>query len=364
VTSSATQHKPLLEPSSSKWISWILIPIAILLANLFFLKETQYTLQMYVVWSLIGIVYGWMIWRVNGQWLMYIRRRYADIKQTRRRVIITFAGYTIITGSLQAALIWLTHLTNLDSIPITEQAYRKLIIANLVWVLIVGTIYEVIYYLQKYRQALQEAEALKKVSLQRQYDRLKSQVNPHFLFNSLNSLSALIAEDRQRACTFLDELASVYRYLLQASQRPIVSLTDEMAFLSAFRYLLDTRFGEALRWQLLINPSLLECWLPPLTLQTLIENALRHNQLLADQPLTIYIYTTNDGHLEVSNRIQRKKLTVPTQLGGLALLATRFDSLGLPRPVIEDDGYQFIVRVPLTKTQQLTETILAENRAE
>ncbi|WP_338871947.1 histidine kinase [Spirosoma sp. SC4-14] len=364
MTSWPAQHTPPPEQSNSNWVRWIFIPFAVLLANLVFLKETQYNAQMYIVWSLVGIVYGWIIWRVNRQWMLYVRRRYAYIKQTRLRVITTFAGYTVITGSLQAALIWLGHLTHLNNAPVTEQAYRKLIIVNLIWVVIVGTIYEVVYYLHKYRQALQEAEALKKAGLQRQYDRLKSQVNPHFLFNCLNSLSALIAEDRQRASAFLDELASVYRYMLQASQRPIVTLSDETAFLSAFCYLLDTRFGKTLRWQVWVDPSLLEYWLPPLTLQLLIENALRHNLLLVDQPLTICINTTSDGHLEVSNRIQRKKLKVPTQLGGLALLATRFDSLDLPRPVIEDDGHQFVVRVPLAKTQQSESNTTVTNRVE
>jgi hypothetical protein len=356
------QPKSLLEHPNDKWLRWIVIPLAVLLANLLFLKEGYYNLRLYVGWSLVGIGYASLMWHVTLQWLMYIRRRYSDIKQTRKRVFVTFGGYLLITASMQAMIVWLSGATGLSSIPATGEVYGKFIAVSLVWVLIVGTIYEVIYYLQKYREALQEAEALKKVGLQQQYDRLKNQVNPHFLFNSLNSLSALIAEDRTRACAFLDELSSVYRYLLQAGQRPIVTLCDEMTFFTAYRYLLDTRFGTTIHWDIRVDDQFSDRWLPPLTIQTLIENALRHNLLLPEQPLTIRILTTNDGNLEISNGIQRKKLTVSTQPGGLSMLATRFETLGLPRPIIEDDSHRFTVQIPLVRTSQTQENFVAETQ--
>ncbi|WP_248475932.1 histidine kinase [Spirosoma liriopis] len=350
-----------MERPNDKWLRRFAIPLAVLLANLLSLPEKEYDWQQYVIWSAVEIGYATLIWQVILYWLLYIRRRYSSINRTRRRVILTFGGYFVITASAQALIIGLSDVTGVSSIPINVYVYGKFITVGLVWVILVGTVYEVIYYVQKYREALQETEALKKVSIQQQYDRLKNQVNPHFLFNSLNSLSALITEDRDKASIFLDELSSVYRYLLQAGQRTVVTLQDELTFLTAYQHLLNTRFGNAIRWDIQVDKQFLDLSIPPLTLQTLIENALRHNLLLVEQPLTLRITVTDDGHLLVSNRLQRKKLTVATQQGGLSKLSSRFDDLGLPRPLIEDDGKQFTVCIPLVRLTQSQENVVTAN---
>ncbi|GAB3507774.1 histidine kinase [Spirosoma knui] len=328
------------------------MPLVILVVNLLFLADEHFTLARYLIWSGVGIAYGLLMWEISMRWLLYVRRRYTEIQQTRRRVLITFVGYLLITSSLQAFIIWFADITRANSIPITGAVYIKLIAVGFFSVLIMGAVFEIIYYFQKYREAVQESEAVKKIGLQNQYNTLKNQVNPHFLFNALNCLSALIAEDRRKAGMFLDELSTVYRYLLQAGQRPLVTIADEIAFLHAYRYLLDTRFGQALHWYIAVDDSFMNYSLPPLTFQTLVENALRHNSLLADEPLTLSITARRDGMLEVSNNIQRKKAAaLPHQPGGLAMLASRFKSLGLPSPIIEDNGEQFTVRLPLGQNQ-------------
>ncbi|MEZ0609095.1 sensor histidine kinase [Fibrella sp. WM1] len=350
-----------MERPNDVWLRAICIPLVILMTNLLYLEDSHYDLVAYAIWSAVGIGYALLMWEITMRWLLFVRRRYTSIGQTRRRVLITFGGYFVITSSLQALIIWLSDVTNVATIPITWTVYARLITVGLVCVLFVGTFYELTYYIQKYREAVQESEAIKKVGLQRQYDNLKNQVNPHFLFNSLNSLSALITEDRSRAGLFLDELSSVYRYLLQAGQRPLVTLDEELTFLQAYRYLLDTRFGDSLRWEINIGDQYLDQWLPPLSLQTLIENALRHNVLLPDQPLTLHLSTQADGSLVVGNSIQRKRAVVLTQQGGLSLLAVRFEALRLPKPLITDNGQQFVVRLPLARKEQVLETLSLTN---
>lgn len=350
-----------LERPNDIWLRAICIPLVILTANLLFANESQFNLTAYAVWSVVGIAYGLLMWEASMRWLLYVRRRYTTIGETRRRVVITFAGYFVITSSLQALIIWLSDITSLNSIPVTGAVYLKLIAVGFFSVLLMGAVFEFLYYIQKYREAIQESEAVKKAGLQSQYDSLKNQVNPHFLFNALNSLSALISEDRERAGLFLDELSSVYRYLLQAGQRPLVMLGEEITFLHAYRYLLDTRFGDALRWRIDIDARFMDRWLPPLTLQTLIENALRHNSLLPDQPLTIHLSTRDDGTLTVCNVIQRKRAAVLSPQGGLTILAARYESLGLPSPTITDDGRQFVVQLPLARKEQIYELVPAQN---
>ncbi|WP_420149695.1 sensor histidine kinase [Spirosoma sp.] len=338
---------------NDRWFRWISIPLLVLLANLFYLVEYEYDYRRYLGWALLGMAYVALMWEAVIWWLMFVRQRYARIQQTRLRVLVTFAGYLVLTTIFQMVFVWLTDVTNIALIPVNRQVYIVYLITGFICTLLVGSIYEVIYYLQKYREAVQETESVKKAGLQSQYDSLKNQVNPHFLFNSLTSLSALISEDRQKAGLFLDELASVYRYLLQAGQHPLVALGDEVAFLTSYRYLLDARFGGALRWDVAIDDRFINRLLPPLTLQNLLENAHRHNSLLPDSPLQLSIRTTHDGYLEVGNSIQRKKAAVFNRQGGLIQLAAHFDVLDLPPPVIRDDGHWFIIRLPLISKEQI-----------
>ncbi|WP_460916019.1 sensor histidine kinase [Spirosoma areae] len=341
-----------MERPNDRWLRAICIPLVILATNLLYLQDSQYDVVAYAIWSMVGIGYALFIWEVALRWLLYVRRRYTSMRQTRRRVLITFMGYFVITASLQSLLIWLSDRLQVASIPIDWTVYARLITIGFTSVLLMGSIFEVIYYLHKYREAVQESEAIKKAGLQRQFDSLKNQVNPHFLFNSLNSLSALIAEDRQKAGLFLDELSSVYRYLLQAGQRPLVSVAEEMAFMNAYRYLLDTRFGKALQWEINVDDQLMDYGLPPLSLQTLIENALHHNSLLPDQPLEVCLSSGPDTLL-VCNAIQRRKTPIRVQPGGLATLSARFYALGLPKLIIEDDGKRFRVQLPLAPKERL-----------
>ncbi|MBO0935850.1 histidine kinase [Fibrella sp. HMF5335] len=325
-----------------------------LAANLLFLNELQYQLKAYLIWTVVGIAFALLLWEAIIRWLLYTRQRYAAIGQTGRRVLMTFIGYLVITALLESLFIGISNaLAGTNAGPVGIETYLKRIGVWFFGVLLTGAVFEFIYYMQKYREAIQESEAMKKAGLQSQYDSLKNQVNPHFLFNSLNSLSALISEDRGKAGIFLDELSSVYRYLLQAGQRPLVTLADEAAFLHAYRYLLDTRFGNALRWEISLDESFMGHWLPPLTVQTLVENALRLNMALPDRPLTLHITTQPAGTLTVCNSLQRKKVAVLAPQGGLTILAERYTSLGLAAPFIEDDGEQFTVRLPLTPKERI-----------
>lgn len=342
-----------MERPNDKWLRVIFIPIIILVINLVSWKEGNYDLWSFVFWTVINIGYALLMWELAIRWLLYVQGRFMGIEQTRKRVLTTFAGYFVIVASLQALMVWLAAITHTARMPVNATMYAKIIAIDFAFVMLVGTVYEVIYYLKKYREAIQESEAVKKAGLQSQYENLKSQVNPHFLFNALNSLSALISEDRDKAILFLDELSSVYRYLLQAGQRPLVSLAEEIKFLKAYRFLLDTRFGEGLQWGVDIDKRFLDYLLPPLALQTLIENTLRHNILLPESPLTLYIATHDDGSLVVVNNLQRKRAAVLSPQGGLTLLAARYEGLGLPTPLITDNGEQFVVRLTLARKEQV-----------
>lgn len=176
---------------------------------------------------------------------------------------------------------------------------------------------------------------------------LQAQVNPHFLFNSLNSLSALIDDDTRQASIFLDELSAVYRYLLRANDQVLTPLATELAFIQSYSHLLQTRHGNALRMVWQVDRPLLNRQLPPLTLQLLVENAVKHNVALPDQPLTIAILTDEHDQLQVRNNVQRKTVRVASNGVGLSNIWSKYRMLNQPLPTILEDDGQFVVTLPL-----------------
>ena len=202
-------------------------------------------------------------------------------------------------------------------------------------------------FFEKWRRMVNEAENLKKENLQSQLEGLKGQVNPHFLFNSLNSLSSLINEDPAQAEKFLDEMSKVYRYLLRSNEDGLTTLESEMMFIQSYFHMLKTRYGEALEMESQIDEHYLNYQLPPLTLQMLVENAVKHNIIMKDSPLKILIMTTNSSKLIVSNNLQRKDKQVLSNKIGLANIVKKYRLMKKEEINVRDDGKEFAVVIPL-----------------
>ncbi|MVM35056.1 sensor protein lytS [Spirosoma sp. HMF4905] len=202
-------------------------------------------------------------------------------------------------------------------------------------------------YRQRLEQAEREKEQLRVTNLQSQLDVLKQQVNPHFLFNALNSLSALIAEDPKQAEEFLDKLSGVYRYVLRANEQHLTTLEAELSFIDAYYHLLKTRYGDGLTLTVAVEASHRSSQLPPLTLQLLVENAVKHNVVSPKRPLSIQIISTSQTELIVSNTLQRKQTHVLSNGVGLTNIISKYQLMNLPIPVIDETKGQFIVSLPL-----------------
>ncbi len=142
---------------------------------------------------------------------------------------------------------------------------------------IVVGIYEGWYHLEQWKLLFVESEELKKTNLNSQYKFLKEQIHPHFLFNSLNTLTALIPTDASRAVQFVEEMSSVYRYLLQSNKNELTTFKEERTFLESYILLLRTRFEDALEIDVRVSPVFDQYLIPPFVLQLLIENAVKHN---------------------------------------------------------------------------------------
>jgi two-component system LytT family sensor kinase len=190
------------------------------------------------------------------------------------------------------------------------------------------------------------AANLEKEKSQVQFDNLRNQLNPHFLFNSLTSLDSLIQENPILARQFLQQLSKVFRYVLQSKEKGVVSLKTELDFIKHYVQLLQTRFGEALQVNFMIEKEDLEKQIAPVTLQILIENAIKHNIISQSKPLIINILT-NGKSLSLSNNLQRKKQVETSNGQGLKNLETLYHFLSHEALEIIEKNDSFIVKVPL-----------------
>lgn len=197
-----------------------------------------------------------------------------------------------------------------------------------------------------------ENEALKREALQSQYESLKNQLSPHFLFNSLTALQVLIHDSPDKAQNYVNSLSKALRYTLQSNDKQLVTLKEEMDFMDSYLFLIRMRYDSNLVVKNETEEKLLLHWLPPLTLQTLVENAIKHNEISKRRPLKIDIITTRHETLFVRNNIQ-KKFTEDTGTGiGLTNLSKQFVMLFGKDIIITADDEYFIVEIPLIKKSE------------
>jgi len=204
----------------------------------------------------------------------------------------------------------------------------------------------VVFYAIKYREKEREADQLKIETVEAQYMALRNQVNPHFLFNSLNVLANLVYKDAETAEDFLHKLADVYRYILQNEENSVVPLSAEMEFLDAYFYLLKIRFRNNIALEQQIPGPLLNRYLPPSTLQILVENAIKHNTISSDSPLRISIFPEGE-FLIVENSLQQSQNNDTSNGVGLSNIVKRYALLSDRQVAVNRSEKVFRVKIPL-----------------
>ena len=332
----------------SQWTYSLLVPWFVPLIS-YFLIGTPYiqrwqtflggTLFVWVLTTLAFITHDWAADAIG--------RFFPSMKQTLLRAFLTLLAFMALSGGFLSVYTWLFIRFRLFGSQLTYDTVSSVYLFDVVAIVGLVLIYEVFYLLEKWKESQLKKESLKKASLQGQLQSLKSQISPHFLFNSLNSLSSLIADEPQRAERFVDEMAKVYRYLLQTNDQELTPLSVELAFIQSYYHLLKTRHGPGLRVEVEIDPTYLGHQLPPLTLQMLVENAVKHNTILATKPLCITITTTPGGNLRVRNNLQRKTSRVESNHVGLTNIKARYGLLSQTELFIEETSEHFTITLPL-----------------
>ena len=206
----------------------------------------------------------------------------------------------------------------------------------------------IMYLNQTRRQMERRNDQLEAENLRTRYEALKNQVNPHFLFNTLSTLDAMVGVDSARAREYIQKFSSVFRYTLRNNDT--VSLADELAFVRDYAEMMQIRHGVGLRVEMAVDPGLMERWVVPMAVQGLVENAIKHNSFSESEPLVITVATTPDERLRVSNPFRPREYPEPGEGVGLANLAGRYRLDGR-EITIANQGGVFCVSIPLIPPQ-------------
>lgn len=210
-----------------------------------------------------------------------------------------------------------------------------------------------IQFLKRWKNAQLASEEFQKESIKAELNALKNHLDPHFLFNNLNILSSLISKDQKQSQAYLEKFAEVYRIILQSSSEELVELKQELSFISAYMYLLEIRFEDTIQLSMAIDKKDEALYLPPLTLQMLIENAIKHNTVSEIRPLKIYVESQN-GYISVKNNLQEKKVELPNSgQTGLENIKRRYSYFTTKPVEVIKNPNAFIVRVPLINISEI-----------
>jgi sensor histidine kinase YesM len=297
------------------------------------------------------MVLAWAIWQGNIQLFLFIKKQLRFSLKNYYKSVLLLYGFIIVYTALIAAggiLLWLlfSHEDN--------SAYKNVsnaVVAIVISAVFITNFYEIFYLRAQQQDIEKRAEQLNIAKTHAELVALKNQIDPHFLFNSLNTLSYLISSDPVNARLYNDTLARVYRYILVNKEKNLISVSEEIEFLSNFFYLLKIRFDNAINMIIEITSlAAEELFLPPISLQIILENAIKHNELSISHPLTIYV-SLSSNHVVVKNKLIQKAYKPPSTGTGLKNLDNRYKLLTGKNVIVYNNGEHFTVKLPLVNPQ-------------
>lgn len=230
--------------------------------------------------------------------------------------------------------------------PTSELDNRQTFVLGIIFSVVVTLFVLVDYFFKKMQLSIQEKNAYQNEFLKSQLHALRIQLDPHFLFNNFSTLQSLIDINPVLASEFLNKLSDVYRYLTEHRDENFVTVQKELDFVRAYVYLYQIRFGENFKVEISQIHSSQNQWIAPVTLQILIENAVKHNIISSEFPLKIQINVDQD-HVVVTNTLQPKKSEVASLKSGLANIISRYTLAGKTPPEVIKTDTQFTVKIPL-----------------
>lgn len=303
-----------------------------------FHRPPYYTWQAFVFTTLLTAIF----WLGNRMVLIRLRRKYPSFDQSRKRVLVTAGAmflFTMIVANFNGITppFWVAQ----------EGWYGP--DCNLMGIMntiAIASVYEVVYYLKQLKLSVRRQEELRNENLLAQIQALKNQVDPHFLFNNLNTLSAIVQDDPRMAEPFIQQLSKLYRHILEMPESTLITVKEELDLLGSYVYLISTRFGDNLKVNINIPESYHQKKIIPFGLQLLVENAIKHNIVSTARPLQVNI-AVQDDRLIVSNNLQKKQQPVASTGKGLENINSRIRLLHQEEMTCITTMDQFLVTMPL-----------------
>ena len=304
------------------------------------------------------VVFGVVLTIINNTYFDYLNNKVIWGNREKYRLIIGIVGsiFFTILGIFLIRLFFTVGYYDKSLVYFISHEKIQYYYITLLITMGVSLIFHTIYF---YKQAQERKVTEQKIiagNASAQFESLKNQIDPHFLFNSLNVLSSLIEENPENAQKFTSSLSKIYRYVLEQKDKELVTLQEEIQFAKTYIDLLKMRFEESIQCEILIDEAFEDAKVVPLSLQLLLENTIKHNVVSDQKPLKIQIYTENNG-LIVKNNLQKKEVMGNRKGVGLQNIVDRYAIISDRNVRVFEDSQSFSVEIPLlTKQIQKMET--------
>lgn len=333
---------------SDKWLLIIGIPLVALFAGMIFFLGFKDLHGSPIHYFLQGLLSTALIWLGCRFIIKFLWKKYPWHIHPVKHIIVEVFGiviYLLIVGSL-------LQLLSLHIMPAEAKEMNPVFSITFTFLItfLIVAIHEGWFFFLQWKNSLIKSEKLEKENMQARFETLKNQVNPHFLFNSLNTLMTYI-DDNKQATAFVQNLSDFFRSVLTTRDEEVVLLDNELKILEKYVFLQKSRFGNNLKVNFTIDKTItVKYFIPPLSLQMLVENAIKHNIISKEKPLFIDIFIENE-HINIKNNLQRKKNPSSTGVG-LTNIKNRYKFLSKKEvSVIETDNV-FLVSVPLLNVRK------------
>ena len=305
----------------------------------------KYPFQKAVISCSVSLIFAFCDWTIIRLIMVELRKKFSDLRDDPKRHVLLFITVVVvvITVDTLGGLI----ISSIFDAPFNYPNRFRVQLPIIIISTMTMAIYEAIFYNVRLKKFILQEEHTKQAIVQAQLDALSNRAQPHFFFNSLNTLRDIIDHNsKEDAALFVDKLSDVYRFILKSGKENKIGVKEEVEFAKAYVHVQSERFGDNLKVQWDLSPSTLQQYCVPTSLQLLIENAIKHNVISKSNHLNIMVYE-KDGNMVVENRIQPKSSRIPSTQLGLKNLKARYALLSDNEVIIENDGIHFRVYVPL-----------------
>jgi two-component system LytT family sensor kinase len=314
--------------------------------NVFTTPRDMWSVETVLRNCIFSVAIGYPAWKGMVWITLVLERRIPWLKSPIKRMVYQVLALTIFFGLIifMGFYIWVSLSEGLSFRSIMGEAIPSLKVA-FIFMFLSLVLGNAVLFFKNWKESAIQQEELKRAHLALQYQSLKDQVRPHFLFNSLSSLATLINTDTEKATQFVHKLSDVYRYVLEQRENELVPLKDDLKFLEDYIFLQKIRFGDNLQVENKLELDLNRMVIP-LSLQMLVENAIKHNEISREHPLLIGITSTGNGHVIVKNNLQRREVSESSLGTGLENLRKQITYFSNDPLLVLEEADSFLVRMP------------------